>query len=48
MIIDATIPLDQPFQRVVNIPQWVQDKISLEEYLSWESLAKADYPDTLV
>ena len=48
MIIDATVPLGQPFQRVVNIPQWVQDRIKLEDYIPWDRLAQADYPGTLV
>ena len=48
MIIDATIPLNQPFQRVVNIPDWVKERINLEDYISAEWLNKADYPGTLV
>ena len=48
MIIDATIPLDQPFQRVVNIPDWVKERVKLEDYISAEWLNKADYPGTLV
>ncbi|MEE8449416.1 MAG: UbiD family decarboxylase [Thermodesulfobacteriota bacterium] len=48
MIIDATVPLGQPFQRVVNIPDWVEQRVKLEDYISADWLNKADYPGTLV
>ena len=48
MIIDATIPLDQPFQRVVNIPDWVQKKTKLEDFVSADWLARAHYPGTII
>ncbi|MBI4322270.1 MAG: UbiD family decarboxylase [Chloroflexi bacterium] len=34
MIIDATVPLNRPFERVINVPQKVLERINLEEYVN--------------
>ncbi|MBI4321296.1 MAG: UbiD family decarboxylase [Chloroflexi bacterium] len=34
MIIDATIPLNRPFEPVTNIPKKVLDRVNLEEYVN--------------
>ncbi|MBI4317715.1 MAG: UbiD family decarboxylase [Chloroflexi bacterium] len=34
MIIDATVPLNRPYERVINVPQKVLDRINLEEYIN--------------
>lgn len=33
MIIDATIPLNRPFERPVALPGWIFDKVKLDDYL---------------
>ncbi len=48
MIIDATIPLDRPFQRVVEIPKDVMERIKWEDFISLELLKGASYPGTIL
>lgn len=47
MIIDATVPLDQPYERTINIPPWVADRIKLADYISEDELNRASYETTL-
>ncbi|MBI4318826.1 MAG: UbiD family decarboxylase [Chloroflexi bacterium] len=34
MVIDATVPLNRPYEKVLNIPEKVLDRINLEEYVN--------------